>query len=308
MSFDADLSRKGPGLLVRDLMRGKDKQIAAVITQINQLAPDILALQSVDYDYDHVAIGLLKEALAAAGHPMPHHYSAAPNTGVPTGFDLDRNDRLGEARDAQGYGKFRGQGGMVLLSRFPVLTEHVQDFTASIWADFPDAQMPNEYFLQEEAAILRLHSVGAWDVPVRTSDGVVHVLMSKAGPPVFDGPEDRNGLRNGDEIRFWTRHIESSDEAFVIMAGLNNDPVKGEGLKPDLLQLLSSDRLSDPQPGSRDFGPATVNWDFGKLRVDYVLPSATFGVDASGVEWLATETDATYGSRHRPVWVDIFWK
>jgi endonuclease/exonuclease/phosphatase family metal-dependent hydrolase len=308
MSFDANLIRKGPGLLVRDLMRGKDKQIAAVIAQITRLSPDILALQSVDYDYDHVAIGLLKEALAAAGQAMPHHYSAAPNTGVPTGFDLDRNDRLGEARDAQGYGVFRGQGGMVLLSRFPVLTQRVQDFTASIWAEIPNAQMPNEYFLQEEADILRLHSVGAWDVPVRTPEGVVHVLMSKAGPPVFDGPEDRNGLRNADEIGFWERHIERSEGAFVIMAGLNNDPVLGEGLKPDLLRLLSSDKLIDPQPRSKEYGSATVNWDFGKLRVDYILPSATFGVKASGVEWLATEPDATYGSRHRPVWVDIFWK
>ena len=31
----------------------------------------------------------------------------------------------------------------------------------------------------------------------------VHFLVSHPTPPVFDGPEDRNGPRNYDEIRFW---------------------------------------------------------------------------------------------------------
>jgi hypothetical protein len=308
MSFDANLSRKGPGLLVRDLSRGEDKQIAAVMDRITALKPDILALFSFDYDYDGVAAGLLKETLDAAGHAMPYHYLSAPNTGEPTGFDLDRNDRLGEARDAQGYGKYRGQGGMVLLSRFPIIQDQVQDFTAMIWADMPDARLPDEYFLQKEAEVLRLHSVAAWEVPVQTPDGVLNVLISKAGPPVFDGPEDRNGLRNADEIAFWTRHIQAKNTPFVILAGLNNDPVQGEGLKPALMDLLTSDKITDPNPRSNGFGPATVNWKFGKMRVDYVLPSSSLGIKASGVDWLAAEPDTTYGSRHRPVWVDVFWK
>lgn len=306
MSFDSGLSRKGPGLLVRDLMRDKDKQIKAVVDRIVRLQPDVLALQSVDYDYDGIAAGLLKDELTKAGHPMPHHFLAAPNTGVPTGFDLDRNDRLGEARDAQGYGQFRGQGGMVLLSRYPLI--ETQDFSALIWAEQPDAQLPDGYFSQLEADMLRLHSVGAWDVTVDTPSGALHVLISKAGPPVFDGPENRNGLRNADEIAFWTSYIETLSKPFVILAGLNNDPVQGEGLKPALLDLLESDAVADPKPASEAFGTATVNWDFGKLRVDYVLPSSALGVHASGVDWLATEPDATYGSRHRPVWVDVFWK
>ena len=35
----------------------------------------------------------------------------------------------------------------------------------------------------------------------------VHFLVSHPTPPVFDGPEDRNGRRNFDEIRFWADYI-----------------------------------------------------------------------------------------------------
>lgn len=308
MSFDAGLTRKGPGLLVRDLMRGEDPQIEAVIHRITTLKPDILAMQSVDYDYDSIAASILKDALAKAGHAMPHHYLAAPNTGVPTGFDLDRNNRFGEARDAQGYGTFRGQGGLLLLSRFPILSNQSVNHTSRLWAYAPDAVLPAGYFTTEETEVIRLHSVAAWDVPIQMPSGILHILMSKAGPPVFDGPEDRNGLRNANEITFWSEYIKHIDAPFVIMAGLNNDPDEGEGLKPAINALLRSPQITDPKPRSSAFGMATVNWDFGKLRVDYILPSRRLEVKASGVDWLAAETDAAYGSRHRPIWVDIAWQ
>ena len=47
---------------------------------------------------------------------------------------------------------------------------------------------------------LRLSSKSHWDVPVRTPGGTVHLLASHPTPPVFDGPENRNGARNADEI------------------------------------------------------------------------------------------------------------
>lgn len=288
-------------------MRGKDKQIASIIARILRLRPDVLALQSIDYDYDHVAAGLLKDTLAAAGHPMPHHFARAPNTGVPTPFDLDRNGYLGDARDMQGYGKFTGQGGMLLLSRFRILQQDAQDFTALIWEDVPDAQMPIGYFSPSETDILRLHTVGAWDVPVDTPLGPVRVLMSHAGPPVFDGPEDRNGLRNADEIRFWASYVARMSDPFVVMADLNNDPVDGEGLKPALQALLEAPQIIDPAP-SHSRGTDTVDWGFDDLRVDYVLPSADFRVVASGVDWPVSEGEDEVGPRHKPVWVDLVVK
>ena len=309
MSFDADLSRKGPGLLVRDLMRGKDDQIKAVVAQIVRLAPDVLALQSVDYDLDGIAAGLLKDILEAAGHAMPHHFLAAPNSGVPTGFDIDRNDRLGDARDAQGYGKFTGEGGLLLLSRFPIKSDSAKDFTTLLWKDLPNPQLPERYFSEPELDILRLHSVAAWDVPVSTPQGVLHVLMSQAGPPVFDGPENRNGLRNADEIAFWDDYINGlTSEHFAFFGGLNNDPKDGEGLKPALTGLLGNPKLTDPKPTNHSGSQDTVDWKFDDLRVDYVLPSASFKITGSGVDWPATEPEGGFGSRHRPVWVDVLWE
>ena len=60
-------------------------------------------------------------------------------------------------------------------------------------------------------AAQRLSSTGHWVVPVSIKDTLFTVLTFQAGPPVFDGPEDRNGLRNRDEIRFWQVFL---DEAF----------------------------------------------------------------------------------------------
>ncbi len=312
MSYNSDLSRKGPGLLVRDITRDED-QVRGVVDQIIRLKPDILALQSVDFDYDGVAARALQDALKAAGHAMDYRFVAPPNTGVPTGFDLDRNDRLGEARDAQGYGKFTGQGGMLLLARFPIVAEETQDFTSVLWRDVPSARLPRlddeMYFSNAELDVLRLHSVAAWDVALKLPSGVLHVLMSQAGPPVFDGPEDRNGLRNADEIAFWNGYIDGlGNKRFVLMAGLNNDPIDGEGLKPPLKALLGNPKLTDPEPKTHDGSTDTVNWKFDDMRVDYVLPSANLSVVGSGVDWPATEPKGGHPSRHRPVWVDILWE
>ncbi len=53
----------------------------------------------------------------------------------------------------------------------------------------------------------RLSSKSHWDVPIEIGNKTVHFLVSHPTPPVFDGPEDRNGTRNHDEIRFWADYV-----------------------------------------------------------------------------------------------------
>ncbi len=53
----------------------------------------------------------------------------------------------------------------------------------------------------------RLSSKSHWDVPIEIGKKTVHFLVSHPTPPVFDGPEDRNGTRNHDEIRFWADYV-----------------------------------------------------------------------------------------------------
>lgn len=276
-----------------------EDEAAATVAVIAAADPDILALQDIDYDGNAVALSALAEALG-----YPYFMTRRPNTGLLTGLDLDLDGRTDGPRDAHGYGRFSGEGGMALLSRFPL--GDVQDFSDMLWQNLPDNSAA-DVTPDNALAILRLHTVGAWQVEVLTPNGPLHILMSHATPPVFDGPEDRNGLRNADEIRFWDLHLDAAaPERFAYMGTLNVDPERGEGRREALLEFLAHPALQDPVPD----GP-TVDWEEpipGDLRVDYLLPSRTLRVLDAGIFW-PTEgplADAVAeASDHRLVWVDV---
>ena len=144
--------------------------------------------------------------------------------------------------------------------------------------------------------------------------------------PVFDGPEDRNGLRNHDEIAFFNRYLsgvplrdddgrEAAFEGgpFVLMGTLNADPIDGAARREALLELLAHPEVQDPRPTSKGavaaalaqgganvthLGPAaadTADWRDedgpGNMRVDYVLPSAGLEVQDAGVFWPAPRAE-----------------
>ena len=187
---------------MRDIARGDDTQINAVIQIIHHVDPDVIALQKFDYDLTGATLSLFA---SQAGYP--YFFAARPNTGMATGLDMDGNGRLGGPSDAQGYGHFSGQGGMAILSKFPIDTDNVQDLSTLLWRDIPNATLPmvnGKPFPSAEAlAAQRLSTTGHWIVPIITPDGPFHLLTFHATPPVFDGPEDRNGKRNHDEVRLW---------------------------------------------------------------------------------------------------------
>ena len=127
-TFNAELTRKGPGLLLRDIQRGEDEQVQAFVALLAEARPDIIALQGIDYDLRQTALKALVETLSTAGLTYPHYFTSAPNAGQSTGLDLNRNGRLGDADDAYGFGRFHGMGGMAILSRFPIDRDAVEDF------------------------------------------------------------------------------------------------------------------------------------------------------------------------------------
>lgn len=276
----------------------------------------MLLLLDVDHDGGLAALTALSEALTEIGAPYPHRFAAAPNSGVPTGVDLDGDGRSWRARDAHGYGLFTGQAGMAVLSRVPIGA--VRDHSGLRWTSLPGNAAEG---VTPEAAreTLRLHSVAAWDVELLTPDGPLHLLASHASPPVFDGPEDRNGLRNADELRFWRLYLDGQvaggpgfapETPFVLAGTFNVDPERGEGRREAIDAILSDPRLQDPRPLG-PFGAATADWDEpapGRLRVDYILPSANLAVTGSAILWpldgaLADAADTA--SDHRLVWVDL---
>lgn len=301
-TWNIGFERAGPGLLLRDLVAGGDAQVSAAVGVLVRLDADVLLLTGFDHDAGLAALDAFRAALAAAGCAYPYRFALNPNTGVPTGFDIDGNGRTGEARDAQGWGKFRGAGGMAVLSRLPVDAGGVRDFSAFLWADLPGALMPAG-LAAGEVAVQRLSTVGHWDVPLVLADGsALHLWAWHATPPVFDGAEDRNGRRNHDEAAFWLAYLDgrlpmAPPGRFVLLGDANLDPVKGDGLPLALRALLADRRLADPAGGRAtvDYGPP-----LGELRLDYVLPAAALDVVSAGV---ARPEGPTTG--HWPVWVDL---
>ena len=330
-TYNVELNRAGPGLLLRDIQKGEDPQIAAVVQVIVALQADVVLLTGFDYDLDLVALTAFASLLSAADAPYPYRFSARPNTGLATGLDLDDDGYLGGPGDAQGYGRFSGEGGMAVLSRLPIGTADVRDFSDVLWQDLPGALL-FDGMTPDAQAIQRLPSTGHWDVPIGLPGGpTLHLLAWYATPPVFDGPEDRNGRRNHDEARFWAALLDGDlsmpapDAPFVLLGDANLDPVDGDGLSAAMLGLLAHPKLQNPSPRGlsgrveveHSGDPALDTADFsakagpGGLRVDYVLPSADLAVAGAGVLWpppddpLATALAAA--SRHYPVWVDLIW-
>lgn len=313
-------------MLLQALRKGEDPQQAAVVGVIAALDADVLLLTGIDYDLQGAALGALADRLNLAGAAYPYRLALRPNTGVATGLDLDGNGRLGEPRDAQGYGRFSGAAGMAILSRLPIQTDAARDFSGFLWADLPGGLMaPDEP--QAVRAVQRLSTTGHWEVPVLLADGtLLRLLAWYATPPVFDGPEDRNGRRNHDEAAFWLRLLEGAlpfpapEPPFVLLGQSGLDPEDGEGRPAAIRALLAHRGLQDPAPrGSNPrndsgqsgdpFRDTVVYAGTGGLRVDVVLPSQGLELAASGVLW-PPDTDPLAGvlagaSRHRPVWVDI---
>jgi hypothetical protein len=322
--WNSDLSREGPGLLARDIAKGDDPQVLAALNVIVALDADVLLLTSVDYDHGLVALGLLADRLAIMGHPYPHRLALRPNTGMQAGLDSDGDGRLAEPEDAQGWGRFSGEAGMAILSRLPLDAGGVRDFSGFLWADLPGHLIPpgsNPDWM----AVQRLSTTGHWDVPVVTDAGPLHLLAFHATPPVFDGSEDRNGRRNHDETAFWLRMFDGAlpfaapAAPFVLLGDANLDPMDGDGLTVGISALLAHPALQDPMPkGSHgrdepaqkgDPALDTALYEFGGLRVDYVLPSAGLKVTAAGVMWPPVNDPFAQtlarASRHAPVWVEI---
>ncbi|NVO56778.1 endonuclease/exonuclease/phosphatase family protein [Rhodobacteraceae bacterium B1Z28] len=317
-SYNTELSRKGPGLLLRDIRRD-DPQVQAVVDVLVATQPDIVALQGIDWDMDSLAMIALSEKLRLAGLNYPHRFSAQPNSGMETGLDLDGDGRTQGPGDAQGWGQFTGQGGLAVLSRYKIHRSDIRDYSTLIWRDLPGAELPtandDPYPSEQAQEIQRLSSTAHWVVPVATPIGRLNLMTFHASPPVFDGLEDRNGLRNRDEIRFWSLLLDgdlgpSPKGQFVIAADANQDPNQGEGHKDAIRGLLADPRLQDPQPKDSTGDTTTVQWKaVGDLRVDYVLPSADLRIQNAGVFWpdqdAALRDSAQRASRHRLVWVDV---
>ncbi len=310
------LSRDGPGLLLRDIRRG-EADVLAVADRVAAARPDVLLLLRFDYDLDGKALAAFAARVAEAGHPMEYRLALRPNSGWATGLDLDGDGRRGTPDDAQGFGRFAGEGGKAILSRLPIDHDGIRDHSAFLWRDLPGALIPERdgapFPAPEVFAIQRLSSTGHWEIPVVTEAGTRLTLLTwHAGPPVFGGPQERNLRRNHDETAFWSRLLDNELSVmapappFVLMGNANLDPQAGDGIREAMKELLVHPSLHDPlpsgqRPGEASPGTATAYWPRGPgmLRSSYILPSSDIAVRDAGLLW------PERGATHALVWIDI---
>jgi hypothetical protein len=330
-TYNASLNRSTEGQLVADLSTPANAQAGAVAEVIQRTRPDVLLVNEFDFDAGHVALRLFQDNYLSVSRngsttiSYPYAYTAPVNTGVPSGFDLNNDGVVGGPDDAYGFGLFPGQFGMAVYSRFPIDEDAIRTFQLFRWTDMPGALIPPGWFTPAELAAVRLSSKSHWDVPIEIGRRTVHFLVSHPTPPTFDGPEDRNGRRNHDEIRLWADYITPGragylyddagrhgglkpGSAFVIAGDQNADPNDGDSTAGAIQQLLDHPLVRDPRPASAGAveqtllqgginlthrGPARLDTaDFaeppGNLRADYVLPRKSLRVIRSAVFWPTT--------------------
>jgi 3-phytase len=351
-TFNASLNRNFDGQLMVDLSAPGNPQADAVAEIIQRVNPDVLLINEFDFDPGGVALeGFIENYLevphgdAAAITDYDYTFIAPSNTGIhpgtDPGIDFDNNGVVDPvpapfnfiyANDAYGFGWFQGQFGMAVLSRYPIDGDNIRTFQNFLWKDMPGALLPDDpttpepadWYNEAELEIFRLSSKSHWDVPIEIGAGAVHFLVSHPTPPVFDGPEDRNGTRNHDEIRFWADYVHpgrssyiyddngnygglAADARFVIAGDQNSDPLDGDSIPGAIQQLLDHPKVNtkvtpsspggpeqaDLQGGANDThlsDPAFDTADFndaapGNLRADYVLPRKNMKITDAGVFW-----------------------
>lgn len=336
-TFNVSMNRSSPEGLLDDLKKG-DSQIRKVASIIRLQRPDVLLLNEFDYDAQREALAVFQEAYLQAsddqiaGDPIEYQYSwtDAVNTGEPSGLDFNRNGKTTDPNDAFGFGLFPGQYGMAVLSKRPLDFSGIRTFRKLLWDQMPNASQPldpktgQSWYPEEIWKQLRLSSKSHWDIPIAVNGTTIHLLACHPTPPAFDGPEDRNGRRNHDEIRLWADYLTaehstwivddqgrsgglSQDARFVIAGDLNADPRDGGSFRGAINQLLDHARINGQvAPSSAGAVEASLRQgrankqhqgnaahdtaDFsdgqvGNLRVDYVLPSKNLNVVGSGVFW-----------------------
>jgi endonuclease/exonuclease/phosphatase family metal-dependent hydrolase len=342
-TFNASFDRTAATALTEEMAAGDNQQIKNVAETLQRVRPDVVLLN----EYDHDGIGADTQSLkdfqknyldnaqnSSAPISYPYTYIVPTNTGLLAQKDISGDGKITMPSDTYGFGLYHGQYGFVVLSKYPLEADKMRSFQKFLWKDMPGAVLPkntddSSYYSDEALSDFRLSSKNHIDIPVTIEGKTVHLLAMHPTPPVFDGPEDRNGRRNYDEIRLFSDYVSDDvtkssyliddkgqagglavDASFVIAGDLNADAVDGDSYQFAIRQLLSHSRVSTeaavgnyvPQSkgGSayqtdKAFYGTSANWtQLFPLRLDYVLPSSDLKVVDSGVYWEDKDSPQRY--------------
>lgn len=277
----------------QDLKNPNQPRLKAAAALLQELRADILLINEITYDQpgtpgfeegDKEGDNATRFARTFLGSSQQTDlevlqyqvFTAPTNTGLASGYDLDRNgvvlDAIPEVpapgpdgrpapqteegrtfgADAWGFGMFPGQYGMALYVRegLTILHDSVRTFRMLPWKSMPDALLPRQpdtgdlWYEGPVGDAFRLSSKSHWDVPIRLPGGqVIHVFASHPTPPAFDGEEGRNKRRNHDEIRFWADYLDNAP--YIV-----DDNGQRGGPPADAAFVILGDLNADPDEGS----------------------------------------------------------
>ncbi|GHG08471.1 endonuclease/exonuclease/phosphatase family protein [Thalassotalea marina] len=336
---------------LQQALNNQEQQIKNIAEIIQRVNPDIILLNEFDNLNNGNSAALkqfIKQYLNKAQQgqnpiDFPYFYQGPVNTGVLMPVDINGDNKITPPQDTFGFGYFPGHYSMALLSKYPIDIKSIRTFQQFKWQDMPNALKPKlpdtgeSYYNENVWQAMRLSSKSHWDIPVSINGQRIHVLASHPTPPVFDGPEDRNGSRNHDEIRFWVDYISPEqshyiyddqhnkggldrNSRFVVLGDLNASVDDGDANKEGIGLLLNHPNVRDSKPTSKggkthsaDNANGASHTAFWRMRADYVLPSK-FGLEVvnSGVFW-PESSDSLFrlidsrasSSDHRLVWIDV---
>lgn len=325
-TYDVDLGRDGPGLLLHELGQEPKPPLATVLAVIKAARPDLLLLCDFDHDLRGQALAAFAARLREGpdGIDYAYSYDGPVNAGVDSGLDLDGDGKRLGWDDALAWGRFPGNGGMALLSRYPVDLDAARSFRRLRWEDLPGAELPTRAdgspFPSAEGrrccrypraatgtcrCCCRTAGACICSPPIRRPRSMTGRKRPMRGATMTRSPSGRSisaarpspttraGARPGRTRRSWCSAISM--------------PIRGPAGGGALGRLLADPRLQDPGggPTARFRGKKGPR----DLRLDYVLPSRDLTVTGSGVFWpeegepLAEAVAA--GPAHRLVWVDL---
>ncbi|MGY0220040.1 endonuclease/exonuclease/phosphatase family protein [Endozoicomonadaceae bacterium StTr2] len=211
---------------------------------------------------------------AAPAVTYAHKKNFATNTGLQSGYDLDRSGKVGDGpNDAWGFGFYHGQYAFSVFSKYPFDEANIRTFQNFKWKDMPGeknieidqcddaSKIPaglkcgDAWFPAAAWEKMPLSSKNHVDVPVVLGNKTVHFLVSHPAPPIFNNVAGHNTKRNRAEVDFWNDYIASetyfyddkgktggleAGARFVIAGDLNADPLNGDGDRKAITDLLGN--------------------------------------------------------------------
>ena len=211
------------GELVADLGAPGDPQAGAVAEIVQRNRPDVLLLIELDFVAGGRALEIFQSAACRRrrrrGQPdrLPLPVTTRRRTpGSPSGLRPRQRRRRPEARhDAFGFGAFPGQSAWRSLA-YPIDVTRVRTFQRFLWKDMPGARLPDDPATPaRRTGTRRRSSTSSGSRPRAT--GTCRSGSARGRSTSWSAirprrcstaPEDRNGLRNADEIRFWADYLE----------------------------------------------------------------------------------------------------